>query len=62
MITYASALQKKRAEIKTSWNMGTHGDLDSSILAADFGAMFDVPISTESIVALRICSTSVKLP
>lgn len=58
-----SVVLEDNTELKVeNWNLGTHGDLDSSILAADFGAMFDVPISTESIVALRICSTSVKLP
>ena len=45
-----------------NWNIGTHGDLDSDTLIANFGALFDNPISIENIVALQICETTVKLP
>ena len=50
-------------EIKVeNMNLSANGDLDSSTLTADFGAMFDVPISMKNIVALRICNTFVEIP
>lgn len=58
-----SVVLEDNTEIKVeNWNLGTYGDLNSNTLTADFGAMFDVPISLERIVALRICNTSVKIP
>ena len=58
-----SVVLEDNTEIKVeNWNLGTHGDLDSSTLVADFGAMFDVPISMEEVDALRICNTFMKLP
>ena len=58
-----SVVLEDNTEIKVeNWNLGTHGDLNSNTLVADFGAMFDIPISLERIGALRICNTSVKIP
>lgn len=37
--------------------MGSHGNLNDSILEADFGALFDTPIPLEDIKNLVICDT-----
>lgn len=42
-------------------NMGSHGNLYDKILKADYGALFDVPISLDSIKALIICDTILSL-
>ena len=39
-------------------NIGSHGNLEDSILEADFGALFDTPIPLENIKALIICDTT----
>ena len=41
--------------------MGSHGNLDDSILEADFGALFDTPIPLENIKALIICDTTLPI-
>ena len=58
-----SVILEDNTEVKVeTWNLGTHGDLDSDHLIADFGALFDVPISMERIIALSICDTYKELP
>lgn len=42
-------------------SMGSHGNLDDSILEADFGALFDTPIPLENIKALIICDTTLPI-
>lgn len=42
-------------------NMGSHGNQYDKILKADYGALFDVPISLDSIKALIICDTILSL-
>lgn len=45
----------------TEWNLGTRGDLNKDYLTADFGAMFEIPISLDEIQAFVICDTTLPL-
>lgn len=40
-------------------SMGSHGNLNSSTLEADFGALFEIPIAVEDIAALIICDVTI---
>lgn len=42
-------------------SMGSHGDLNSNTLEADYGALFELPIAIEDIAALIICDVTLPI-
>ena len=42
-------------------SMGSHGDLNSNTLEADYGALFELPIALEDIAALIICDVTLPI-
>lgn len=42
-------------------NIGSHGNLNDTVLEADFGALFETPIPLENIKALVICDTMIPI-
>lgn len=42
-------------------SMGSHGDLNSNTLEADYGALFEIPIAIEDIAALIICDVTLPI-